>query len=247
MWPVTIVQLGLGAWQLAASGEDPAWGHVVARIADWAILDMDGYGRVAHLQPMPHTYRIDPPWHSAMAQGQLASLLVRAAVLLDRPELTAQAQRAARSLLDTQLGLIEPTAEGDVLQEYPATPAAHVLNGWIWALWGLYDVGREDPAAFAAFTRGCDTLAARIDSYELSNGWSRYDLYPHPVVNIASPFYHRLHIEQLRALHMLAPHAEFVRTADRWEAAYQRRATRAVAVLRKVGFRMIRPRGRRAA
>ena len=35
--------------------------------------------------------------------------------------------------------------------------------------------------------------------YWTGNGWSRYDLYPHPLTNVASPFYHRLHIEQLRA------------------------------------------------
>jgi len=182
-----------------------------------------------------------------MAQGQLASLLVRAAVLLQRPELADEAVRAVRSLKDPALGLIVATPDGDVLQEYPATPPTHVLNGWIWALWGLYDVGRSNPDAFAAFAQGCDTLAARIETYDMASGWSRYDIYPHPVVNVASPFYHQLHIEQLRALHALSPHSEFARMADRWEAAFQRRTTRAVAVLRKVGFRIIRPRGRRAA
>lgn len=249
MWPVSVLQLGMGSWQHVVTGSD-RWAPILRTVVDWAIIDMDGHGRFAHLQPMPHTYHIEPPWHSAMAQGQAVSLLVRAASTLDRPELIGEAERAARSLLDDTLGLIVETDEGDVLQEYPSEPPAHVLNGWIWALWGLHDLGlveselaRESQDAFRA---GVTTLVARLPRYMLASGWTRYDLFPHPIKNVASPFYHRLHIEQLRALNMLEPREELQEAVMQMERALASPAARVSAVMRKVGFRLVRPRGKAA-
>jgi hypothetical protein len=109
--PVSILQLGLGAWQRSVDEEDPdrsGWEGLARVVADWASTDMDEHGRFPHLQPMPHTYRIDPPWHSAMAQGLGVSLLVRCGSGDD-------AARAARSILEEQFGLISNTDAGPVL------------------------------------------------------------------------------------------------------------------------------------
>jgi hypothetical protein len=255
-WPVTVIQLGLGAWQLASAGDDE-WRRIVSQIADWLVVDMDARGRLMHLQPMPHTFPIEAPWPSAMAQGEAASLLVRAAELLERPELLAEARRAIAPLLTTEVpldgapALVVLTDDGPVLQEYPCNPASHVLNGWIFALWGLYDVAaasgeRDGAEAREAFAVGARCLAARLPLYETGRGWSRYDLYPHPLTNVASPFYHRLHVEQLRALHELEPRREYLDHAERWERALESPIVRASAVARKVGFRLVRPR-RKAA
>ncbi len=253
--PVSLLQLGLGAWQRGIDEDDPdrdGWTHVARLVADWAIVDMDGHGRFAHLQPMPHTYRIDPPWHSAMAQGLGISLLVRAGD-------DADAARAARSLLDRTFGLVTDTPDGPVLEEYPAEPRPHVLNGWIWALLGLYDLAHasdledEDVRGSAAdgWERGVASLVAQLPEYETGRGWSTYDRYPHAIANVASPFYHRLHVTMLRALERLAPYdelgSELREFADRWERALARPTTRTAAVARKVGFRIVTPRHRRAA
>jgi heparosan-N-sulfate-glucuronate 5-epimerase len=244
--PVSILQLGLGAWQHVRSGADPAWQQVCDRVVAWALLDMDAYGRLAHYMPMPHTYAIDPPWYSAMAQGQLVSLLVRAATGQHAEQLLRDARRAATSLLDPVHGLVVVRGSDVVLQEYPANPAPDVLNGWIFGLWGLHDLGLSDAQSQDAFVRGCDTLERLLPEYELAGGWSRYDRYPHPVVNVASPFYHRLHVAQLRALYEMTGRSTFQEYAERWEAALERPMIRTGAVLRKIGFRMVRPRRRQA-
>jgi hypothetical protein len=252
--PVTVLQLGLGAWQRSIDEFDPdrsGWSRVARLVADWATVDMDGHGRFVHHQPMPHTYDIPAPWHSAMAQGLGVSLLVR-------HRLAGDAARAARSLLDAQHGLVSMTDDGPVLEEYPAEPRPHVLNGWIWALLGLYDLANApddlDPdvrrAALEAFEAGVASLAVQLPRYETGNGWSTYDRYPHPIANVASPFYHRLHVDMLRALARVAPDGALIEsletTADRWEDALARPVTRMGAVARKVGFRLVRPR-RKAA
>jgi hypothetical protein len=248
--PVSVAQLGLGAWQLAL--DDTYWLPVVAAASDWLVAELDDEGRIPYLFALPHTYRLDPPWSSAMAQGEAASLLIRAASSLGRPELADGAFAAARSLLDERLGLVAETPEGPVLQEYPTEPPAHVLNGWIFALWGLYDVslgspgprgsGDEVAACGAAFERGARALAARISRYDAGLSWSRYDLYPHRIVHVASPFYHRLHIEQLRAMARLRPLRAFAELADRWEDGARRPISRAAGLARKVAFRMLEPR-----
>jgi hypothetical protein len=198
---------------------------------------------------MQHTFRLDPPWFSAMAQGETASLLVRAAAALDRPEFAAAAERAMAPLLDDSLGLVTATPDGPVLQEYPTNPPSHVLNGWIFALWGLYDaaMGLDSSPASEAFEAGTSALARRLPLYDARPRWSRYDLFPHRIVQVASPFYQRLHVEQLRALARLRPeHAAYTESADRWEYGLQSPLAVSCGVARKVAFRLLVPRTRRA-
>ncbi|MEO6867271.1 MAG: D-glucuronyl C5-epimerase family protein [Gaiellales bacterium] len=252
--PVSVLQLGLGAWQRSIDSDDPdrtGWARVAYLVAEWAALDMDGHGRFIHHQPMPHTYAIPAPWHSGMAQGLGISLLVRHGMVGD-------AARAAQSLLDPSYGLVSETPDGPVLEEYPADPRPHVLNGWMWGLYGLYDLAHAPDeldeelraAAADAVEQGFVSLAAQLPEYETGRGWSTYDRYPHPIANVASPFYHRLHVEMLRATQRLVEdvdvRATLETTADRWAVALTRPMVLATAVARKVGFRIVKPRGKAA-
>jgi hypothetical protein len=133
-----------------------------------------------------------------------------------------------------------------------------VLNGWIWALLGLYDLSHapddvdEDVrrAAADAWETGVASLVAQLPEYETGRGWTTYDRYPHSIANVASPFYHRLHVDMLRAVERIAPYdqlaLEIASTSARWESALNQPFTRAAAVARKVGFRIVKPR-RKAA
>ena len=240
--PVSIAQLGLGAWQLARA--DASWLDVVRAVADWLEQAMDAGGLVSYRFPMPHTYALQPPWYSAMAQGEVASFLVRAACALEEPRLASAARLACTALLGYGSPLVAETSAGPVLQEYPTVPPAHVLNGWISALWGLYDVAAAlgDDEAGSAFASGTDALEALLPRYCILGSWSRYDLYPHPLANVASPSYHRLHIAQLGAMNKLSPRAEFVRVSTLWKQGAASTPIRLAALSRKVAFRVVRPR-----
>lgn len=245
---VPVAQIGLGAWQL----DSEEWWPVVEAAATWVARELDEGGRFTYLSPMPHTYRLEPPWYSAMTQGEAVSLLVRAAVTLGRPDLLDAAASAVGPLVDPSSGLVCATGAGPVLQEYPTTPPAHVLNGWIFGLWGLYDAGLAlrsgagaalAEQAAAAFDLGAAALAARLPLYDAGLGWSRYDLFPHRVVHAASPFYQRLHVEQLRAMSRLRPeHLAYTAFADRWQSALRHLVSRSYGVGRKVLFRLLVPR-----
>jgi heparosan-N-sulfate-glucuronate 5-epimerase len=242
--PVTIAQLGLAAWQQVEI--EAQWRDVVARTSDWLVSAMDDDGGIPYQFAMTHTYPVAAPWLSAMAQGEAASLLVRAARTLADPALEAAAARAGQALVDPRMGLIAETPEGPVLQEYPTQPPSHVLNGWIFGLWGLYDLAASLPRGGERFTgvfdAGVDALAARLEHYRVRPHWSRYDLFPHPIKHVASPFYHRLHIEQLLATNALAPRASIAQTAADWERGAQSSTSQGLALTRKVAFRLLRPR-----
>jgi heparosan-N-sulfate-glucuronate 5-epimerase len=238
----------LGAWQLTEQGL--AWQKVVMRSADWLVRRMDPAGLLPYEFSMGHTYSLKPPWYSAMAQGEAASFLLRAARTMRAMELGDAAGRAVTCLTEPRSSLVAATEEGPVLQEYPTEPPAHVLNGWIFALWGLYDVAMAGPPsvnaqARVAFDEGVDALARRLPKYQLAGGWSRYDLRHDGPVNVASPFYHHLHIQQLRALDQLVDVPVFASTAAAWQRALGNPLTVARAIAGKLRFRRHYPRGAR--
>jgi hypothetical protein len=248
--PVTVIQLALGALQL----RDPQQLPLVAAVVEWLERSADDQGLLAYRFPMPHTFPLEAPWHSCLAQGEAASLLVRAAQLFDRSDLYALADRVVEPLLDPNSSLVALTPEGPVLQEYPTDPPAHVLNGWIAALFGLHDVAHAPRDATDATSRtadafkaGSETLAARLHLYRTPLSWSRYDLYPHPLTNIASVAYHRLHVAQLQSLYSLARLETFAVTANGWERSLKSPPALLTGLGRKVAFRLVRPRWRRVA
>jgi hypothetical protein len=82
--------------------------------------------------------------------------------------------------------------------------------GGVFAIWGCFDVAHAlgDARAKKLLDASVDTLAAMVDRYD-TGYWSSYDLFPHPVANVATPPYHRLHIQQLKAMALLTNRSEF--------------------------------------
>ena len=195
----------------------------------------------------PHSLPLPAPWLSAMAQGQGASLLVRlhahtgherfveGALLALRPFAVPAAQGGVQALLDGR-----PFPE-----EYPTLPASHVLNGAIFALWGLRDVAiaLDDQDAHRGFADGAETLALNLHRWDTGR-WSLYDLFPHPIPNPASSFYHALHVSQLEAMALFAPHAEIERVRSRFEAYAASDRLRRLAFAHKCAYRLLVPRNR---
>ena len=104
---------------------------------------------------------------------------------------------------------------GDLwLEEYPTDPPCHVLNGFIFALWGVLDLYRAtgDGAAGEMY-RGCvDTLRKNIGQYE-GMYWSKYHVFTKDNV---SPDYHLIHVMQLQVIAELNSDTVLADTAKRW-------------------------------
>jgi heparosan-N-sulfate-glucuronate 5-epimerase len=248
---VTVAQFGLGAFEryLAGDGE----GYLAAArgagawLAERQIRGGTLDGGLPHEFEMPHTYRLSPGWLSSMAQGQAASLLVRLRQEADDDELGEAAKRALSplSVPVAQGGVLTELGGGPFFEEYPTTPPSQVLNGEIFTLWGVRDVaiGLKDAKAEEDLRAASEALEANLDRWD-TGYWSRYDLFPHPIANVASGSYHHLHITQLRALSQIWPEASFGRVAERFSSYSERRANRARATAAKVAFRLLVPRNR---
>ena len=123
------------------------------------------------------------------------------------------------------------------LEEAPSRPASLILNGWIFALWGLFDVaiGLGDARARALFDESAAALEQTLPAYD-TGGWSLYSLFPHPFADLAKPFYHRLHGDQLEVLGHLTGTPSFAAAAERFRGYEARRVRRAAVAANKMVF-----------
>jgi hypothetical protein len=239
---IAVAQWGLAAHERLVEGEGEHWLDAAVAAGSWLAEQQAVDGRWLDPRPYPHTYRVEPPWASAMGQGEGASLLVRLHARTGEERFAAAAARALDSyaIPSERGGVRAVLGDGPFFEEYPTRPGSYVLNGGIFALFGAHDVAAAlgDEGARKTFADGVRTLAANITRWDTGR-WSRYDLYPHPLVNLATLGYHRLHVAQLRALHLLAPEVGLDAVADRFDRYAQSRARRAEALARKIAFRLV--------
>lgn len=242
--PVTVTQMALGHYDCWL--EDQSAGRVdsIRRCADWLVAHhgpcpgkMDGWaygfdhGRLS----------IKAPFISAMGQGEGISVLVRAHQIIGDDRYLETAQRAIEPFFHPlEAGGVTAFLPDDQVyfEEYPCSPFSHILNGHIFALWGVHDYGiyLDDRKTLELAKSGAETLVQMLPRYDVGY-WSRYGLFPHPRPNVASPFYHELHIAQLRAMHRLYGRPAFADYADRWEQQFASWINFSRAVYGKVRFK----------
>lgn len=244
---VPLAQYGIGCYERYLAGDGEQWLAAATRVGRYLVEHQEPDGSWLNMLSFRHTFLLKAPWCCGMAQGESASLLVRL-YLETREEVFADAAcNALRPLfrLREDGGVCALLDGAPWPEEYPTHPPSFVLNGAIFAWWGMRDVavGLDDSDAREAFRDGVDGLARNLHRFD-TGYWSLYCLYPHPLPTIASSFYHVLHITQLEAMHELAPRPEFEEVRQRWIRYVASRPMRWRAFSQKVVFRMIVPRNR---
>lgn len=248
---VDVIQWALGCYERHLAGEGDHWlgGALECGEHLMTIQERDGsrIGGWTHHFPYPHSLPLPAPWLSAMAQGQGASLLVRLHIQTGDQRFAEAAHQALKPFgVASEEGGVRAMLEGrEFPEEYPTQPASLVLNGAIFALWGLRDVAAalSDSDSQTRFLDGAQTLALNLHRWDTGR-WSLYDLFPHPIPNPASSFYHALHISQLEAMEMFAPHEEYRRVRDRFVAYAASARLRRLAFFNKCLYRVLVPRNR---
>ncbi len=214
--------------------------------ADWLVkhLEPNSFGVPVWNHHFDWEYRtpLKAPWYSGLAQGQGISLLVRVAQETGKSEYLEAATRAFTSFSkSTQEGGVVFTDEhGDIwFEEYIVSPPTHILNGFIWAAWGVYDffLATKEKSAQELFNRAVETLRKNLDRYDLGF-WSLYELSGTRLPMVASPFYHQLHVTQLRLMHRLTGDDVFSQYAERWAAYARSRTKRTRALCYKGAFKL---------
>jgi len=244
--PIAIAQFGLGNYNLWRRAADPERRKKFFLIADWLAvhLEPNAHGLAVWNHHFNWEYRdtLKAPWYSALAQGQGISLLVRAYKESGDSRYLDAARQAFASFQQPidQGGVAFTDESGDLwFEEYIVSPPTHILNGFIWALWGVYDyfLATRDPSAQLLFSRGVRTLLHNLDRYDLGF-WSLYEQSGTRLPMVASRFYHQLHIVQLRVMHRLTDEENFARVADRWESYPRSRIKRIRALCYKSAFKL---------
>ena len=145
---------------------------------------------------------IRAPWVSAYSQGLALSFLVRLFRVTGEASYAETARlifAAFRLLGPRRAHWVAYVLSGDLwLEEYPSARPTHVLNGFNFAIFGLYDYERltRDAGAAQLLQAALATMRKRAISYRVPGGVSLYDL----VHRTRHEHYHEIHIWQLAAL-----------------------------------------------
>ena len=226
IFATTILQYGLGAYDLVLQTKDEKYIAQFKRCVDWAFesQDVNGGWDISAFAGKNSVY-------GAMAQGEGASLLLRANKYYNDERYFLAAKKAIDLMLTPlEEGGISKYAENELfLMEFMDLPC--VLNGWIFALFGLYDltVVCEEEKYKDALQLTLNTLEKHLSDFDLGY-WSKYDIEK----MITSPFYHKLHIAQLKALIMIEPNSVFSEIMIKFEKYQNSWWNRSRAFIKKV-------------
>jgi len=244
--PIAIAQFGLGRYNLLMRTQEEKHRQAFLRSADWLVdrLRQNQKGLWVWMHDFDWEYQeiLKSPWYSGLAQGQGISLLVRAFLLTGEDryrEDTDRAYAAFEKDID-QGGVTCRDEEGCWwIEEYLVSRPTHILNGFIWAMWGIYDyyILTRDSAVKTLWDDGLQTIAKNLKKYD-AGYWSLYDLSDRAMKNPASAFYHALHIVQLKVLYLLSGIEIFKSYSDIWEGYLHNTINRSRAFCDKVIFKL---------
>lgn len=210
---IAIFQYGLGAFDLFLLNKDDAMLKKAMACADWAVenqLENGGWLTFSHSSPK-HPY-------SAMAQGEAISLLLRIYKNTSQEKyLTAAIKAKEFMLLSLEEGGTTKYVGEDVFL-YENTDQPLILNGWIFSIWGLWDYSKvlSDGESFEIVNKSLASLEKKLADFDIGY-WSKYD----ENKRITSPFYHSLHISQLKVMYDLTGRQIYLEYAQKWES-YQK-------------------------
>lgn len=253
--PIAIAQYGLAHYNLLCSCHSErardndlrTHRNVFLKQADWLIANLEinlrGLSVWQHHFDFEYYQKLQAPWPSALSQGQGISVLVRAWQITGESIYLDKAKQAFLALTKpiSQGGLQDLDSQGNIwLEEYLVNPTAHILNGFIWALWGVYDfwLVTKDEIAKELFADCVITLIKNLPKYDIGF-WSLYDLSKQKLKMLASPFYHQLHIVQLKIMADLTKQKVFSQYHKKWQLYQNNPLYRLVSLVYKTIFKLI--------
>ena len=245
--PIAIAQYGLGNYNIYFETDDENRFKKFIAVSDWLVenLNPNSYNVPVWQHHFDFEYRdtLLAPWYSGLAQGLGMSVLLRAYhETKDKKYLSAHQSAWVSMTKDvTEGGVIFTDSNNEKwLEEYIVFPPTHILNGFIWGMWGIYDtwVYLQDNEAKQLFDQLTNTLVEHLEDYD-TGYWSLYEQSGTWLPMLASPFYHDLHLVQLKVMHRLTNHETFKGYHDRWSNYKSNWFNRKRALIMKAIFKII--------
>ncbi|MBQ2863817.1 MAG: thioredoxin, partial [Clostridia bacterium] len=211
-FPIEIAQYGLGAFDIYLENNDEHYLSIAKSCAQWLIDNQDecgGWKTFSYIYP-------DHPY-SSMAQSEAACLFMRMYTVLGSEEYLTKAKAAIDFMLIPleNGGCTQYVGDEIYLCEHTDPSRTVVLNGWIFSLWSLFDYVKltSDDAIKNIYDKTVSTMIAHLSDFDCKY-WSLYDLSG----RITSPFYHDLHLAQLKVMYDLTGYEDFHRYYQKWSA-----------------------------
>ncbi|MBZ9687623.1 D-glucuronyl C5-epimerase family protein [Clostridium estertheticum] len=241
-FPVTIAQYALGNFDKYIETKDRKYFDVVIICAEWFVTNIQEtskgvYGYVNDYDKM--TYGLHKPWLSSLSQGQPMSVLARCYSVTKDKRYLDVCEKLLKSfeVKSQDKGVLALLNSGYFYEEYPSKEPSFVLNGLIFSLWGLLDfnIVSDNKKAIELYNKGEKTLYDNLMLFNIKGiKWSRYDLYNFKIHNIASVFYHKLHIEQLKSMYILTNKDVYREYYTAWEKSKNNIFVYIIATLYKI-------------
>lgn len=195
-FPIAIFQYALGCWDLYLITKEAIYIKKFDFLLDWILENQEESGA---WDTFSYINKEKP--YSAMAQAEGASVLIRAYEYYKDNKYKNAAIKAINFMLlpEEEGGTTKYAGNEIYFQELIGSPT--VLNGHIFSLFGLYDLMlvTNDKKYKTIFDRACQTLKSNIKLFKRKY-WTNYNI---DGSAIASPFYHKLHIAQFKALYLI--------------------------------------------
>jgi len=188
---------------------------------------------------------LQKPWRSALAQGQAISVLIRAYILSEKEVYLKAAHDGFNAFrhegLEHEGGVIFRNKEDVWLEEAIIKKPNHILNGFVWALWGVrdYAVFTRDEYAIRLYEEAEKTLRRTLNLYDLGF-WTCYDCVTDmgdPIMPVSS-YYQRLHITQMLGMYELTNKEDYYLIYKKWRSYYQNRFYKIFAFCWKCYFKV---------
>jgi hypothetical protein len=245
--PIAISQYGLAHYNIFKVTGNKKNKEIALRQADWLTRNLVSNSKDIwvwmHNFDWRYVETLKAPWYSGLAQGQGISLLTRIYKQTGDSKYREAAEKAFISL-KTEVkdgGVIFTDENGNPwIEEYIVSPPSHILNGFMWALFGIYDyyLLTEDEKIKKSFDSFINTLKLNLSKFD-TGFWSLYDL-TSGGKNLTSPFYHILHLAQLEILYIISKERVFEEWKKKWDHYLMSPTKKGRALLQKVLFKVRR-------
>lgn len=218
--PVTVCQYALGLHQLwCDTGTDGYRQRFVQQVA-WLITARHAVpqGGAVWLYDFDYpAYGAKAPWTSGLAQAQALSVLLRAWGLgVDGAGAEVIQEALAPMMRGVGSGGFQGTDRSGCLWwlEYPTDPTSGVLNGHMFAVLTMLEVGEFlDHNVLAVAEQGVQTVKAMLPEFDTGR-WIRYD---RRYRRLCSEHYlHHVYLPLIAALHEATRDPVFERYLHRW-------------------------------
>ncbi len=245
--PIAIAQYALGHYNLYKRTNSGEHFDIFLKQADWLVKHLQPNTQGLHVwnHHFDWEYRegLKAPWYSGLSQGQGLSVLVRAFIETGEENYIEAAKKVFETFkFEIPEGGISHTDKNGFVwfEEGILLPPTHILNGFIWAAWGVYDfyLHTKDIEAKKLFEESIRTLKNNLELFDLGF-WSLYELTDNKLKMIASHFYHNLHIVQLRVMFNITGEKLFGQFADKWSDYNNKKTNRNLALIYKTVFKLV--------